>query len=176
MVKTALSPSASAHLSASAPPPFSQCVIPVVRSVQDYQAYRISPHDTNRLAIVFDQTTADVSLTFCVEIFDVGGKTPPNQHSLAIEMFFVLKGEGVAICDGKAIPLRPGDSILVPPKGIHEIRNTGNTRLYALCIMIPNEDFAELIRSGTPVPLDEEDLEVLRGGCPVPSHDLQLNC
>jgi hypothetical protein len=27
--------------------------------------------------------------------------------------------------------------------------------------MVPNEDFAELIRSGTPVELDEEDLAVL---------------
>jgi len=33
---------------------------------------------------------------------------------------------------------------------------------YALCIMVPNEDFAELIRRGTPVELDEEDLAVLR--------------
>jgi len=30
-----------------------QCMIPVVKSPQDYQAFRISPQDTNRLAIVF---------------------------------------------------------------------------------------------------------------------------
>jgi len=138
------------------------CVIPVIKSPRDYQAYRISPHDTNRLAIVFDPQIANMSLTFCVEIFDVGGKTPPNRHQLAVEMFFVLKGEGVASCDGKSVPLHAGDSILVPPTGIHEIRNTGNERLYALCFMVPNEDFAELIRSGIPVPLDEEDLAVLQ--------------
>jgi hypothetical protein len=50
----------------------------------------------------------------------------------------------------------------VPPTGIHELRNTGTERLYTLCIMVPNEDFAELIRSGTPVELDEEDLAVLQ--------------
>jgi hypothetical protein len=33
--------------------------------------------------------------------------------------------------------------------------------LYTLCIMVPNEDFVELIRSGTPVELDEEDMRVL---------------
>ena len=140
----------------------SQCMIPVVKSTQDYQAYRISPHDTNRLAIVFDPTTAHASLTICVEIFDEGGKTPPNRHQFAVEMFFVLKGEGVASCDGKVVPIRAGDSLLVPPTGIHEICNTGSGRLYALCIMVPNEDFAELIRSGTPVELDEEDLRVLK--------------
>lgn len=138
------------------------CVAPVLKSPQDYQAFRISPRDTNRLAIVFDPTIANMSLTYCVEIFDVGGKTPPNRHQIAVEMFFVLKGEGRATCDGKMVRLRAGDSILVPPTGVHVIENTGDTRLYTLCIMVPNEDFAELIRSGTPVELDEEDLSVLR--------------
>ncbi len=139
-----------------------RCIIPIIKGPTDYQAFRISPHDTNRLAIVFDPDIADMSLTFCVEIFDVGGKTPPNRHQMAVEMFFVLKGEGLASCDGKSVPIRAGDSILVPPTGTHIIQNTGAERLYALCIMVPNEDFAELIRSGTPVELDQEDLAVLR--------------
>lgn len=138
------------------------CVIPVIKTPHDYQAYRISPNDTNRLAIVFDPVIANMSLTYCVEIFDVGGKTPPNRHQLAVEMFFVLKGEGKATCDGKTVTIRAGDSILVPPSGTHIIENTGTNRLYALCIMVPNEDFAELIRSGTPVELDAEDMAVLR--------------
>ena len=139
----------------------SHCMIPIVKSPTDYQAYRISPHDTNRLAIVFDPQIANASLTYCVEIFDIGGKTPPNRHQYATEMFFILKGEGKASCDGKTVFIKTGDSILVPPTGTHVIENTGLTRLYALCIMVPNEDFAELIRSGTPVELDEEDLAVL---------------
>ncbi len=141
----------------------SQCVIPVIRTPADYKAFRISPHDSNRLAIVFDPSHSQVSLTFCVEIFDEGGKTPPNRHQLAVEMFFILKGEGIAICDGKVAPIKAGDSILVPPTGVHEIHNTGPGRLYALCIMVPNEDFAELIRAGTPADLDEDDLQVLSG-------------
>lgn len=138
------------------------CVIPIVKSPKDYQAYRISPHDTNRLAIVFDPNSANTSLTICVEIFDIGGKTPPNRHQLAVEMFFIMKGEGQATCDGKTVPIQAGDSLLVPPTGTHEICNTGSERLYALCIMVPNEDFAELIRSGTPVELDAEDMAVLK--------------
>ena len=146
----------------------SRCVIPVVKSPKDYQAFRISPDDTNKLALVFDTATANVSLTFCVEIFDVGGKTPPNRHQWAAEMFFVLKGEGRATCDGKTVAIQAGDSMLVPATGTHEIENTGQTRLYTLTIMVPNEHFAELIRSGTPVELDEEDLAVLRRS-PVPA-------
>lgn len=146
-----------------------RCVIPIVKSPKDYQAYRISSHDTNRLAIVFDPDVADASLTVCVEIFDIGGKTPPNRHQLAVEMFFIIKGEGLASCDGKQVKIKAGDSILVPPTGTHVIENTGSTRLYALCIMVPNEDFVELIRSGIPVELDEEDLRVLsRSDAPLP--------
>lgn len=137
------------------------CVIAVVKSPRDYQAFRISPGDTNRLAIVFDPTNDNVSFTYCVEIFDVGGKTPPNRHQHAAEMFFILKGEGKATCDGKTVTICAGDSLLVPATGTHVIENTGSSRLYALCMMVPNEDFAELIRSGTPVELDEEDMAVL---------------
>jgi mannose-6-phosphate isomerase-like protein (cupin superfamily) len=78
-------------------------------------------------------------------------------------MFFILKGEGLAVCDGKDIPLHAGDSLLVRPTGIHEIRNIGNSRLYAICFMVPNEDFSELIRNGVAESFDEEDLKVLRG-------------
>lgn len=137
-------------------------MIPVLKSLKDYQVYRISPDATNRLAIVFDRSSANISLIFCVEIFDVGGKQPPNQHQWAVEMFFIFKGEGLAHCDGKAVPIQTGDSLLVPPNSRHFIENIGSSRLYALCIMVPNEHFAELIRSGTEAELDEEDIAVLR--------------
>ncbi|MEA5534843.1 cupin domain-containing protein [Crocosphaera sp. XPORK-15E] len=139
------------------------CMIPVLKSPKDYQVFRISPQDTNRLAIVFDSTIADNSLTVCVEIFDPGGRTPTHRHHFAVEMFFILKGEGLAVCDGKDIPLHAGDSLLVRPTGIHEIRNIGDSRLYALCFMVPNEDFSELIRRGAAEQLDAEDLIVLQG-------------
>jgi mannose-6-phosphate isomerase-like protein (cupin superfamily) len=138
------------------------CVIPVVKSPHEYQAYRISPDATNRLAIVFDPATVNLSITYCIEIFDVGGKTPPNRHQFAVETFFVLKGEGIAVCDGKGVAIRSGDTLLVPPTGVHEIHNTGVERLYTLTVMVPNENFAELIRSGVPVELDAEDFAVLR--------------
>lgn len=136
-------------------------MIPVIKTVKDYQAYKIRPEDTNRLAIIFDSHSADNSLTVCVEIFEPGSAIPPHRHNLAVEMFFILQGEGMAVCDGKETPLGAGDSILMPKTGIHYLKNTGKERLYALCMMVPNEDFSELIRNGTPVTLDIRDLQVL---------------
>ncbi|MGF1541443.1 MAG: cupin domain-containing protein [Pleurocapsa sp.] len=137
------------------------CMIPVIKTLKDYQAYRISPEDNNRLAIIFDPDNAQNSLTVCVEIFEVGSATPAHRHNLAVEMFFILKGEGMAVCDGKEIPLKAGYSVLMPKTGTHYLKNIGDRRLYALCIMVPNEDFSELIRSGVPAQLDDEDLKVL---------------
>ena len=69
-----------------------RCMLPVAKSPADYQVYRISPDDTNRLAIVFDSAIADDSLTVCVEIFDPGGKTPYHRHNFAVEMFYRENG------------------------------------------------------------------------------------
>ena len=138
-----------------------RCMIPVIKTLKEYQAYRISPKDNNRLAIVFDPDSVNDSLTVCVEIFEVGSQTPPHRHDFAVEMFFILEGEGIAVCDGKETSLSAGDSVLMPKTGTHYLKNTGSERLYALCIMMPNEDFSELIRNGIPAPLDEQDLKVL---------------
>lgn len=137
-------------------------MLSVVRSVEDYRAFRIQPSDRNRLVLLFDPTVTDHSLTVCVEIFDQGGGTPYHRHHRADEMFYILKGEGMLVCDGQEIPLQTGDSVLVRPNGLHEIHNTGIGRLYALSVMVPNEDFAELVTSGTPAKLDAEDLAVLK--------------
>src|SRR5215831_20011454 len=98
---------------------------PVKKSFEDYRAYRISPGDTNRLAIIVDPIGEQTSFIACVEIFDVGGRTPPNVHSHAHEMFFVLRGEGLAHADGAVVPIQTGDSLLLPPGSTHVIENTG---------------------------------------------------
>ena len=139
-----------------------RCIIPIANSSREYQAYRISSDSSNNLALAFNPLKNKISFTCCVEIFDVGGKTPFNRHMYATEMLFVLKGEGRATLDGKRIPIQEGDSLLVPKTVIQTIENIGKSRLYILTIMTPNEEFDELIRSGTPVVLDKEDLAVLR--------------
>lgn len=135
---------------------------PVIKRAAEYRAFRISPQDTNYMACVADPIGEGVDFTFVVEIYAVGGRTPPNSHSRAHELFFILAGEGRAHCDGHAAEIRAGDSVLLPPGSVHVIENTGPSKLYALCLMAPNEDFAEMIRAGTPVELDAEDLAVLR--------------
>ncbi len=135
----------------------------IAKPREAYRAYRISPQDTNRLVLVFDPLGEAADFVFAIEIFDPGGKTPPNTHPNAQEMFYVLKGEGIAYSGGTSVRLRRGDSLLLPRNAPHVIENTGAGRLYGLTFMTPNDDFAELIRSGTEVEIDAEDWAVLLG-------------
>ena len=122
---------------------------------------QIAEGDTNYFVILFDPETEGFDHICVVEIFRVGGRTPPNSHRSAHEFFHVLHGEGRALCQGRVIDLVRGDSLLLRPGAEHVVENTGPTKLYTLTVMFPDEDFAALIRSGRPVPLDAEDLSVL---------------
>jgi mannose-6-phosphate isomerase-like protein (cupin superfamily) len=125
------------------------------------KAFRISPKDTNYFVLLFDPAKDGIDDIFVVEIFARGGATPPNEHAHAHEFFYVLDGEGMARCDGRTMPIRRGDALLLRPGSEHVIENTGPGKLYTLTVMTPNEGFAELIRGGEPVELDAGDLEVL---------------
>ncbi len=134
----------------------------VAKAMAECRAFRISPRDTNYFALIFDPAADGADLTCVVEIFQPGGKTPPNVHRRANEMFFVLQGEGRALCDKEPpVTLKPGDALLVRPGTTHVIENTGPGKLYTLTVMVPNEEFAGIIRDGTPVALDAEDKAVL---------------
>jgi mannose-6-phosphate isomerase-like protein (cupin superfamily) len=135
----------------------------IAKQASQYQAWRISPADSNRLALIYDPDADGAAFVAAVEIFDVGGKTPPNQHDVGQEMFFILKGEGVATCDGVQIPVKTGDSLLLKPGAVHALENSGAGRLYCLTVMVPDDRFTALIRSGVRAELDEEDMAVLGG-------------
>ncbi|MFD1953486.1 cupin domain-containing protein [Paenibacillus thailandensis] len=127
---------------------------------EDCPVYKISAKDTNKFVLLCDRT--EVPFTSFVEIFDVGGRTPSNEHKEASEYFYVLKGTGLAKVGDFETPLKQGSFVIVPPGNHHDIINTGNERLYTLTTMIPDEKFSDLIKSGPKASLDEEDLAVLR--------------
>lgn len=146
------------------PPGAAEALAPVVlRSVATVEARRIAPTDTNYFALLFDPAADQIDPVCVVEIFAVGGATPPNMHRIAHEFFYVLAGHGIARCEGISHAIAKGDALMLRPGAEHVIENCGPGKLYTLTFMVPNEGFAELIRAGQKVTLDEEDLAVLRG-------------
>ncbi len=134
-----------------------------LKSALQAPVFRIGADDTNYFVLLFDHEGEAFETVAVVEIFTVGGATPPNMHSRAHEMFYVLHGEGVARCEGKTAPLGKGSAMLLRPGSEHVVQNTGAGKLYTLTVMVPNEGFAELIRAGIPMQLDDEDRAVLGG-------------
>lgn len=135
----------------------------IKKSMGQCPAYRISNGDTNYFALVFDKEDEQCDLVAVVEIFEPGGRTPPNGHLRAHEMFFVLEGEGDAYANGVCTRIVKGDALMITPGTAHAIENVGAGKLYCLTIMVPDEDFAALIRRGTRVQLGEDDVRVLSG-------------
>lgn len=83
----------------------------IAKPAKSYEAWRTSPADGNRLALIFGPVA--------------------------------------------------GDSLVLRPGTLHEFENTGPDRLYCLTIMVPDDQFATLIRSGGRAELDAEDMDVL---------------
>jgi mannose-6-phosphate isomerase-like protein (cupin superfamily) len=135
----------------------------IAKRADELRGFRISPDDSNYFACLLDPLADGVSFTLVVEIFEPGGRTPPNTHQIAEEAFFVLRGRGIATVDGVSQPVGPGDCIVLRPGAEHVVENTGPGKLYCLTFMTPNEGFAELIRAGVPVALSDEDRTVIRG-------------
>ncbi|MGK7865310.1 cupin domain-containing protein [Falsiroseomonas sp. E2-1-a4] len=135
----------------------------LARRAADLRGIRIAPGDSNYFACLFDPVVDGVSFTLVVEIFEPGGRTPPNTHQVAEECFFVLKGSGKAYADGVEMLVGPGDAFVLRPGVEHVVVNDTAAKLYCLTFMTPNEGFAELIRSGIPVELTAEDIAVIAG-------------
>jgi mannose-6-phosphate isomerase-like protein (cupin superfamily) len=131
--------------------------------VADAPCHRISAGDTVKLALVRAPSGPD-DASVSYEIWDPGGSQPPNSHPRSTETFWFLEGEGVAISDGAEVPVRAGQLLVLPAGSVHQIRNTGPGRLYAVTTMLPDDGFAELITNGPADQLDVDDLRVLRGG------------
>jgi len=135
----------------------------VIKRASELRGFRISPNDSNYFACLLDPIADGAAFTLVVEIFAPGGATPPNTHRAAQEAFFVLKGHGRARAGDEWSDIGPGDTLMLSPGMEHVVENTGTEKLYCLTLMVPDEDFAALIRNGTPVELDAEDRAVLAG-------------
>ena len=135
----------------------------VLKRAADLRGFRIAPGDSNYFACLLDPIADGANFTLVVEIFAPGGATPPNTHRVAQEAFFVLRGRGRARAGEAWTEIGPGDTLMLPPSVEHVVENTGPGKLYCLTLMVPDEEFAALIRGGSPVELDDEDRAVLSG-------------
>ncbi|KAI3436670.1 hypothetical protein D9Q98_006086 [Chlorella vulgaris] len=137
------------------------------RTLAELTAFQM-PGQTNRLAVQFDPfSRPEVPFISGIEVFERGHHTQPHVHPHAHELFFILAGQGTAFCGSERFPVTAGDVVVFCPGAIHGIDNDSSSRMYCLELMVPNEQFAEFVRTGTDTGrLAADDLCVLASiGC-----------
>ena len=145
----------------------SEHIAPHKVSLSDAPSFQF-PNQQNRLALVMDPVTDRVPFTFGVEIFPPGHRTTPHVHTTAHEMFFIVSGAGEAFCNGTRFRVGAGDTVVFPPGCEHGIdADAGQHKLYCLELMLPNEEFSELVRAGQKLEgLGSDDMCILAAiGC-----------
>lgn len=76
-----------------------------------------------------------------------GCQTLLHKHRQSEELYHITNGAGMMTLGETHFPVKPGDTICIPPDTPHCIENTGNEQLQLLCCCSPaysNED-TELI-------------------------------
>jgi quercetin dioxygenase-like cupin family protein len=63
--------------------------------------------------------------------FENGGTVPAHYHDIE-EVLICLEGNGKVIADGKSFDFLTGFTMIIPPKVIHEIINTGEEKMRVL--------------------------------------------
>ncbi|MCU0644920.1 MAG: cupin domain-containing protein [bacterium] len=83
-------------------------------------------------------SAADNAPNFTMRLFHVepGGYTYHHSHDFEHEIF-IIEGEGAAITEHGSLPFQAGYAILVEPNEVHQLKNTGTTRMSFLCL-VPN--------------------------------------
>ena len=61
----------------------------------------------------------------------------PHYHPVAEETYYILKGEGRMMVDGREMRLVPGDALLILPPEVHQIFNDTDTDLEFIAVCAP---------------------------------------
>ncbi|NER25699.1 MAG: cupin domain-containing protein [Symploca sp. SIO1C2] len=76
-------------------------------------------------------------LSIVEEIMPPGSKGVVHHHEVSRHFFYVLEGEASLVIDGTTHLLNRGDSILVLPGKVHQIKNESGDELNFLVVSSP---------------------------------------
>ena len=62
---------------------------------------------------------------------------PDNRHRGADQWLFIVAGTGIAMVEGRRVPLKAGKLLVIERGERHEVRNTGRTLLQTLNFYTP---------------------------------------
>jgi len=75
-------------------------------------------------------------LTFTHALIYPESQTDYHKHDRG-ELIYIVSGRGIAICEGKEMPIEPDVVMWVEKDEMHQIKNTGNETLKLATVFIP---------------------------------------
>ncbi len=133
---------------------------PQIVDVADARAHVITPGDRVKLALLRGPDEIHDCSVF-LEVWQPGASQPPNSHPRSVETFLFLKGRGVAYCDDVRTEVQAGQLLVLPARSCHRIESAGDSKLFAITTMTPDDGFAALVENGPEVDLDDEERAVV---------------
>ncbi|HXG36195.1 MAG TPA: cupin domain-containing protein [Dehalococcoidia bacterium] len=76
----------------------------------------------------------DPDVSIVIWNLEPGQENSTHVHPASTHVQIVLTGSGEYLKDGKAIPVKAGQTIIVPRNVVHGIRNTGKERLSYMAV------------------------------------------
>lgn len=76
--------------------------------------------------------------TFSVALAEVRGENSAHYHNKLTEVYHIVDGSGILVLDGKEISIQKGDSILIYPRTVHQIKSE-----YIKILVIVTPPFSE---------------------------------
>ncbi len=107
-----------------------------IRRLEDCEEFTAG--DNCRLREILHPGKADLASRYSLAHAVVAPGQTTWLHALRTsEVYYVLAGEGSMHIDGEQAPVRPGDTVYIPPHAKQQITNTGVADLRFLCIVDP---------------------------------------
>jgi mannose-6-phosphate isomerase-like protein (cupin superfamily) len=135
---------------------------PILRHVDELNAFQLRDGATNKMIALLLHGQDGSKASINMEIFEVGGSQNPNSHPDSAEVFYFLRGTGIAHCDEHTVEVRAGDFLILPAGSVHSIVNTGDEKMYALATLLA-DDGSHDGSTRPALALDSEDLAVITG-------------
>jgi len=88
--------------------------------------------------LVISQADGTPAMSFRVFTIAPGGHTPHHSHPFE-HLNYVIKGNGVVLCNDSEHDIKQGDFALILPNEIHQYRNTSTSKPLVVICAVPKE-------------------------------------
>jgi mannose-6-phosphate isomerase-like protein (cupin superfamily) len=109
--------------------------LPIIRR------YEVEPFEDEDGAVIREVAAPSNSalqrLSVAEIVVAVGQKTSAHHHDHIEEVYCILQGTGLMYLEGQPQPVGPGDTVIILPDTIHELRNTGAEDMLMLVVCSP---------------------------------------